>query len=352
MTPERPDGKPSLPRKVLLALLPVLCLLVGAELVARCLPRHRSAHPTRAGFVIPDRQLIWRLNPFGPDVNTRGFRDREFNDDADWSILLLGDSVSWGDGIDDIAQVYPQRMEDILTQSSTGAVVEVMNTAVPGYSTFQQQRFLELRGLDYAPDLIIHQFCLNDVTERYAALAQYGGDTVFLGVDTRTGVPGLYGWMLRHSRAFSGAVRWLMHRGRELQAYDVRKLARDELSPELEEAWALTLSELDGIRRLAESRRIPLLLVITPYQFQLEDPAGQNQPQRRLLAYAREHNLPAVDLLPFFARFTEHQPLASLFNDANHFSIVGHELTAQVLAGDVARRLEQLSGSDDSGDTP
>jgi lysophospholipase L1-like esterase len=134
-----------------------------------------------------------------------------------------------------------------------------------------------------------------------------------------------------------------MSRGRDLQTYDVTRLAKSDLSPELETAWAHTISEIDGIRRLAEKHRKPLLLIIAPYQFQLADPRQLNRPQRRLLEYAKQHGVPVVDLLPFFAQFAEERPLVPLFVDANHFSVAGHEVSAWVLAGVVGQMLDQLS---------
>ena len=58
------------------------------------------------------------------------------------------------------------------------------------------------------PDLVILQFCLNDVVERYLTVARFGGDNVFLGVDTRRAGSGLFAFLLRHSRAFERFYRF------------------------------------------------------------------------------------------------------------------------------------------------
>ena len=52
----------------------------------------------------------------------------------------------------------------------------------------------------FEKDAIVLQFCLNDVVERYSSLAEYGGENIFLGIDTRDAVSGVHGFLLRSSR--------------------------------------------------------------------------------------------------------------------------------------------------------
>jgi lysophospholipase L1-like esterase len=315
-------------KKLIFASIPLVALLVAIEGGARLFvpsPPDASIH---AAYVEPDPDLIWRLKPGAEfQTNTLGFRDRERNQAADTTVLLLGDSVSWGDGIPTPERVYPQLLEEVLAQS--GAVVEVLNTAVPGYSTFQQLRFLERDGFALEPDVVLLQFCLNDVFERYLTVFEYGGDNVFLGIDTREAVSGFLGWGVRHSRAIEALARWTRAQARDRQAYDVRKLASDELSPALEAAWDTTMSELDAVRVACYERGVPLVLMIAPYRFQLAQPGATRQPQDRLMAFARQHELPAVDLLVDFA--AAQQSPEELFNDDNHFAPMGHVLAARRL---------------------
>ena len=324
----------SLPKKILFSLMPCLLVLLLIESWLRIFPFHEDSGRTRSGFVIKDKDLGWRLKPSKKGAlgtNEIGFRDTSFNQNADKTVLLLGDSVSWGDGIASIKHIYPYLLERILSES-TNQAYEVVNSSVPGYSTFQQLRYLQLYGLDLLPDMIILQFCLNDVVERYTALAQYGGDNVFLGVDTRELIPGFNGWLIRNSRAFEALARLLMKSARDQQEYDVRKLASDQLSDELESAWALALSEIDDINRTAMDNNIPLMIIIAPYRFQLDRPQRTNQPQKVLLKHCSDNGIPVVDLLPVFASFHGENVGVPLFNDANHFSMHGHSLAARILA--------------------
>jgi lysophospholipase L1-like esterase len=313
--------------------VPLLLIIILAEIFFRVVPVHKDSARTLPGFVVPDKDLVWRLHPRpgGPlATNELGFRDTHFNRAADKKILLLGDSVSWGDGVEDVRQIYPYLLEQGLNQAGK-ETYEVINSAVPGYSTFQQLRYLQLKGMDLNPDMIILQFCLNDVVERYASLAAYGGDNVFLGIDTRHAIQGLYGWFIRNSRSFEALIRFLQRLARDRQEYDVDKMTTDRLSPELIEAWNLTLSEIEGIRDIALTNNIPFLVVIAPYRFQLDRPLNGNQPQERLLEYVHQHNIHIVDLLPSFVSFRRHNKNVPLFHDTNHFSTHGHALAAEIL---------------------
>lgn len=324
----------SLGKKILFALLPLFSLILLLEIGFRFFPWHKEIGKTIVGEVIPDKDLIWRLYPHqsGPyKTNELGLRDTPFNSQADQKILLLGDSVSWGDGIEVIERTYPFILEQILGNKS-GKTYEVINSAVLGYSTFQEYRYLQLYGLQYQPDLIVLQFCLNDVVERYSSLFEYGGDNTFMGVDTRLAIQGTYGWLLRNSRIFETGIRMLKFASRNEQAYRVEELTKEPSSREIESAWKQTLSEVGDIRALAEKEHIPLIVVVFPYRFQLQQSTQLNQPQLRLKRYAMENKVMMIDLLPFFAAFQEKNKEVQLFFDANHMTIEGHQLTAEILS--------------------
>ncbi len=95
-------------------------------------------------------------------VNAQGFRA---NDDVQLEkrgkrrILLLGDSVAFGRGVD-YEDTFGQLIERQLT--ANGMPTEVLNLSVLGYKTSQEVRMLERRGWQLNPDGVILAFCLND----------------------------------------------------------------------------------------------------------------------------------------------------------------------------------------------
>jgi len=341
----------SLARQTAFSLVPLVVLLAVAEGVARLFP-HRDAGATRGGLMVPHPDLIWRLAPKAAGnlkTNELGLRDTAYDPRADVTILLLGDSVSWGDGIPHVEDVYPQRLERLLADGDPSRSYEVINSGVPGYSTFQQAAYLDMYGLALEPDLVILQFCLNDVVERYLTVARYGGDNVFLGIDTRKAGSDVFDRLLRSSRAFERLVRLRQRHARRREAYAVRNLARDVLPSHLGAAWDEVTKELEVIRRSTAREGIPLLLVIAPYRFQLEQPDQLRQPQERLIAYAKARDIPYMDLLPGFTAAHRADPTRPLFKDRNHFSVRGHEVAARLLAEGIPLSPTAATGAVDGG---
>ena len=145
-------------KKLLFSFLPIILILIVVETGFRFFP-HKDSNPTISGFVEPDYDLIWRLRrrTKGPvATNELGLRDTAYNADASVKILLLGDSVSWGNGIHDIKKCFPYLLEKGLSASGRPGT-EVINSGVPGYSTFQELKYLELFGLKLKPDMVILQ---------------------------------------------------------------------------------------------------------------------------------------------------------------------------------------------------
>jgi hypothetical protein len=71
-------------------------------------------------------------------------------------VVVLGDSTSWGWGVDD------DLMWTRLVERALGPGVELINLAVPGYGTDQELWVLESVGLRYQPDVVLLGFVHND----------------------------------------------------------------------------------------------------------------------------------------------------------------------------------------------
>jgi len=313
-------------------LLPVTLFLGAIEFGFRLLPAP-PPDATLEPFVVPDPDLLWRLRPAtrGPlATNELGLRDAPYRAQADVKVVVLGDSVAWGDGIDEVTRTFSYLLERRLSARDPARTFEVVNAAVPGYTTEQEATYLELHGLALGPAAIVVQFTLNDVIARPPWLARWRG---------RDALRAVYGFFVRRSRAFAAVARGMQRRAREQETSQVRGLLEARWSRDTERAWQRMIAELDRIRSLAATRGVPVVLLAAPYRSQLDDAVGRRQPQDRLAAYTRANGLGYVDVLPTLAALPREAALRC-FHDEGHFSHLGHDLVADMLVDPVAEALK------------
>jgi len=95
-------------------------------------------------------------------INSHGFRGPEPKaaSSSRYRILILGDSIVFGYRLSyEATFIYKlQRLLD-----SAGNNFEVLNFGVSGYDTLQEVALLYHRGLSFQPDLVVLNYCLNDI---------------------------------------------------------------------------------------------------------------------------------------------------------------------------------------------
>lgn len=93
------------------------------------------------------------------ETNSQGLRDREFSYNktaAQKRMLILGDSYTWGFGVEQ-SESFPKLLE------RRHPDWEIINAGVNGYSTDQEYLYFIHRGLRYHPDVVLLEFCENDL---------------------------------------------------------------------------------------------------------------------------------------------------------------------------------------------
>lgn len=164
---------PRYPRRVAVvaAVIVVVVSLALGELMIRWLAPQRSLYPrtgysTDYGFLpyantemvneVPGRwRFVYRTNAQGH----RGPLRPISNDYARPAVVLLGDSYTFGVGVDD-GQEYAQPLRQALAGR-----YDVVNLGVEGWGLTQEiRRFYELGQL-YQPAVVVLQFCANDPSD-------------------------------------------------------------------------------------------------------------------------------------------------------------------------------------------
>ena len=288
-------------------------------------------------------------------------------------VLALGDSVTFGSKVDD-GEPFPSVLETLLNRGGGAPRYQVVNAGVPGYSAFQQLRDLR-RDLVLAPDVVLVQFTLNDVTEPFELLRRYGGRG---GKDGLTDVPRVAGWLAEHSalyrflRDLIARVRFgtatrsgVERRAGEEQVYRVTNLVRRADDPRIVEAWAEYLRWLSKILDTCRAERLRCIVLATPWRFQLPLAPEANRPHRFLEATLARRGVEFLDLLPPIQERVRRDALAErpldpqvplprlaaegalpppaldlywyrYFVDYDHFSARGHRWLAEQLARRIA----------------
>ena len=111
-----------------------------------------------------DCPYLYELNHDHPDV-----RERELLTDTSterlrstFNVMVLGDSVAYGVGVP-FEDAFPQRLEDLLASQYDG--IAVLNSAVSGYTPYNQLQQYVSRDRDIPVDIVVVAFAMNDVVD-------------------------------------------------------------------------------------------------------------------------------------------------------------------------------------------
>jgi lysophospholipase L1-like esterase len=171
----------ALATKLCLALAALVGALLAAEIAFRVIWTRDELDPYTAEMakarVRPHPYLAYANKPDyekqpTPDDpiqiahNQLGFRGRETTWEKPagrYRILCLGGSSTYGIGSSCDVATWPARLEQHLRGALPGRDIEVINAGCQGYSTHESLINLELRGVEFAPDLVLVYHSINDV---------------------------------------------------------------------------------------------------------------------------------------------------------------------------------------------
>ncbi|MCA9178542.1 MAG: SGNH/GDSL hydrolase family protein [Planctomycetales bacterium] len=121
-------------------------------------------------------------------INARGLRDRDYDLEkpvGHGRLLVLGDSFTWGYGVDNRA-IYTEVLEERLQDRQPPW--EVINCGVSGWGTDQQYLFLKAEGFRYQPDVVlVALFLINDPHENTSSHVYGMHKPVFLNTQLELG---------------------------------------------------------------------------------------------------------------------------------------------------------------------
>ena len=355
---------------------------MAAELFFRTLPG-------RSGFKRDEGELKYRFNPYRPDpvlsyslrenasavhreadfqvtvhTNALGLRgepaSREKAADA-YRILVVGDSFAFGFGVED-GEALPARMAAELSRTRPG--VEALNAGVPGWSADDFYLFLESRGFELEPDLVLLVLTENDPGDLFWKDLELNGENLPERIRSTRRVIDHRGRMRYRdgvpSFAFPGSA-WLEGRShlwnamrfrltelwvRVSQDHDRRRLRRQagdppetaiaELPPDEVQRGLLTGPAfqlryhhhlIEAIRRSCERRGVPLRILLVAFR-DSESAADSS-------ARALHEDCAHTPRLCFDTRglFSPDELDRVFFQSDGHWTPIGHHRVAGAAAG-------------------
>jgi len=133
----------------------------------------------KSTFITPDFELLHQDDPelffsLRPNLDMQwqgariitsslGLRSAEVGpkQPGEFRILSLGESTTFGAKVEG-DQTYSAVLEALLQASDSERKYRVINAGVSAYSSFQSLKYLELRGLQLQPDLVLFSHEIND----------------------------------------------------------------------------------------------------------------------------------------------------------------------------------------------
>ncbi len=313
-------------------------LRVAAAIEARR-PRpdlNAPASPNGQFWAVYDPDLGYRQNPNYGDMNSDGLRSPAIGPKADqFRVLLLGDSVAvYGDSL---ADTFPGHMRTALGNSPGFDKVEIINAGVKGYTNYQELLYLKKYGLKFQPDLVLVEFCLNDLqkflhsfrVERGKLVPgtyMFSSDALDEAVRWPTRLASrsyFIVWMRSKMRVASSVVAWRLSGG---YSFDYNAAVQNAWQ---EQPWREIEPQLAEMKLVADG--IPVMVTVVPLaaQYQPEylrrDRAYVLKPQQKLRDICRRLGIPLYDLYPDLdqSRFIE---------DGIHLSVEGREIVGRKLS--------------------
>ncbi len=199
-------------------------------------------------------------------INSIGLRNEEIpaKEPNEFRILMLGDSVVFGLGVED-SETIPRVVERLANEQAGGRKIRVINMGVPSYNSEQELVQLQSLGLSLEPDAVVLLYTLNDIETKMWVFERRESKLVDLA-----------------QRSYAACLLFTLRRqlmtafGREPSLVSTGDYHHDH------PRWQAVDQSLTQLNHICEQRDIPFLLLVggdqdtKPYSlhFELADREG------------------------------------------------------------------------------
>ena len=290
--------------------------LLVCEIILRVLFWNGETFGTHAGPIMRRFERNFILNAFD---ESRGPAVSGPKKNGEVRVLVQGDSISWGQGLQDEREAYPSRLLDLFREENPQ--VEMLVLAKGGREIDGHLEQVIKYGASVQPDVILYQWYVNDLELEDAKARKPGRAQGWRKLR-------VYRKLLRHSYFFFLLDYHLnAMRPGTLAAYEQFMLENFEADTPCWREFA------DTFRRWAEECKelTPKVgLVLYPHSL----PTGRERLavlERKVVELGAEMGIKVLDLAPVLADFTGNPKIGCVSRYDNHPSASVHERMARAI---------------------
>jgi hypothetical protein len=222
--------------------------------------------------------------------------DSEIEKETDkFRIALVGDSYTKGTGVRQREHEYDRQLQKAIDRDENFPESEVIKFTGDPFNSFQELIIVQELVLDYNPDIIILQFCTNDLQATRSHVGTKGGDDKYVFVNTdfiiednqvMPSLPFLSRDINRAIIPHSSFLRFLSYKinsGRSIREQDT----------------SLALDSITKIKELTLEKNIPLFIINFPSTRSEEVFCNEhigNGIKNKVAGLSQELNIPFYDL--------------------------------------------------------
>lgn len=364
------DSKEFLQNIVLMLAAILICLIVAEIILRTCCPLGTSTIPnlykddTELGYVLsPDQTIIDKQPEFSIIIKTNSFGLR--NDPIDIStlkksdlvILGLGDSYTFGAGVNN-DQTFLAKMESLLIQDNLHTIT--LNAGIGGYGTAQEVILAKRLVPIFRPNMVILGFFLgNDINDNATFLSS---SSISSSTQQTTHVHPwhyfiktldhlyIYSYVHRLKLTTPIVARLFWHINHPSDESTNYEQFHKDYSSAMNQKWFMTRGKLKELNENLRKQKITLLILLIPYQFQINSELRQpilslydlhessldlHKPNALIQQFAEENQIPIIDATDILGR----DPKKYFYRLDGHLTPLGHAEVAKLLYNSLKEQL-------------
>ena len=326
----------------------LIALLICELILHLWFPQHRgpvrSQRDQTLGVINIPRLKGFVENPgifkFTFEHNELGFRKTaKVENNFKRSVLLLGDSFTYGTGVDN-EKTFAYLLQDAFIKDS----IRIFNGAHGGTGTDYALKVLQTIGEKLAPEIVIYMAFPNDFTDNLKETYYHIQDSVLLPKklilrDPLFSDTWWYSWLKQHSHLFS----LLRQMSINVQVSEKDKLDYYYSKTEIRNrSFEITTAYLDELQRICIRKGIPFFINYIPSEIDLayQQDSSVVSPFRLFFEnYTTAHNIPFHDFSTDM--LGANTPYEYYYFSEGHWNEKAHYLASQILIEQVEDYLQK-----------